>query len=377
MLNVVYFHDLLFYRFNEGYCSASFTDDYFERFLSAGFDEVRIISRVEEVGSINSGYNILTGKSILVFPDIGKSYKNILKPSVVLRISQLICSSNLVVLSTPSINGFFASILCLLLRHKFVCEVAGDYTAFNTKKFGKIITFVLKYYMPFLIRKAVGATYVTNDLLGNYPNSNALVGSNVNIYELFPRSDYSLKRHSEISIGFVGGLVERKGIRTILKAAAFLKYKYPNYKYRFHFIGGHADDDWESVSLKLGVSELCIFHGMKSRSEIDVLLDTFDLYVQPSFSEGVPRASIEAMSHGLPVIATTLPGFFEILPAEVLVTSGSADMLAEKIRDFAENEGLRQRHGERNLERAENFLFKEMNERRVSFYKGIRDRLNP
>lgn len=376
MHNLLYCHDLQFISHPEGFFSASFTDDYFDRFLSSGFSGVMIVSRVVDGQAAPFGYNKLINQSVSVSNVIGDSYRNLIKPSVFFEIIRLIRSSDLVVLSTPSVNGFFASILCLLLRRKFVCEVAGDYTAFNTKRFGSVITFFLKYYMPFIIRKAVGATYVTNDLLTKYPNSNALVGSNVNIHGLFPRSDYSLKKHGEISIGFVGGLVERKGIRTILKAAAFLKNKYPNYKYCFHFIGGHADEDWESVSLELGVFDLCIFHGMKTRSEIDVLLDTFDLYVQPSFSEGVPRASIEAMSHGLPVIATTLPGFFEILPAEVLLSPGSADMLAEKIRIFAGNEELRQRHGERSLERAEDFLFKKMNERRVSFYKGIRDKLN-
>lgn len=376
MFNVLYFHDLPFYRCGGKYFSASFTDEYFERFLSAEFNQIIIISRVVGVDSIDSGYNRLANQALSVSDVVAQSYKNILKPSVIIRIAKLVRSSDIAVLSTPSVNGFFASILCLLLRRRFVCEVAGDYTAFNTKRFGSVVTFFLKYYMPFIIRKAVGATYVTNDLLTKYPNSNALVGSNVNIHGLYPRSNYSLKNEGEISIGFVGGLVERKGIRTILEAAAFLKNKDPNYKYQFHFIGGHADVDWESVSLELGVSDLCTFHGMKTRSEIDVFLDTFDLYVQPSFSEGVPRASIEAMSHGLPVIATTLPGFFEILPAEVLVTPGGADMLGEKIRIFAGNEGLRQMHGGRNLERAEDFLFEEMNEKRVSFYKGIRDKLN-
>lgn len=375
MHNIVYFHDLPFYRY-EGRCfSASFTDEYYERFLSAGFNRVIIVSRVLDVESLSSGYNCLTKQKLLVSNVVGQSYINILKPSVIIRLARLVRSSDLVVLSTPSVNGLFSSILCLLLRRKFVCEVAGDYTAFNTKRFGNLITLFLKYYMPFIIRKAVGATYVTNDLLAKYPNPNALVGSNVNIHRLFPRLDYSLKKPGEVAVGFVGGLVERKGIRTILKAAALLKSEYINYNCRFHFIGGHADVDWESVSLELGVSDLCTFHGMKTRSEIDVLLDTFDLYVQPSFSEGVPRASIEAMSHGLPVIATTLPGFHEILPPDVLIEPGSASQLAEKIHLFANDKDLRAKQGKSNLSRSEDFLFTVMNENRVAFYTKIFNKL--
>ncbi len=375
MMKVLYVHDLPFILHKQHLYSASFTDEYFERFLFAGFDQVRIISRAANSETVSNGYNRLSVQSVEFSNVIGNSYKSLIKPTTLIRIVELMRSSDLVVLSTPSVNGFFASILCLLLRRKFVTEVAGDYTAFNTKRFGRIITFILKHYMPFIIRKAVGATYVTYNLLTKYSNSNALVGSNVNIYNLFPRIDYSLKKCGEISVGFIGGLVERKGIRTIVMAAALLKNRYPNYKYRFHFIGGHSDGDWESVSLELGVFDICTFHGMKTRSEIDVLLDTFDLYVQPSFSEGVPRASIEAMSHALPVIATTLPGFYEILPSDVLIEPGNASQLAEKIHLFTNDENLRAEEGGRNLSRSEDFLFTVMNEKRVGFYKRILNNL--
>ena len=375
MCKVIYFHDLPFYEFKGGFYSPSFTDEYFERFLSAGFGQVIIVSRVIGSQSIPLGYNCLSAQSVVVSNAVGNGYRSILRPSAFADIFKLVRSGKLIVISTPSVNGLFASMLCLVLGRKFVCEVAGDYDAFNTKRFGSIITFCLKRYMPFLVRKAVGSTYVTNDLLAKYPNANAIVGSNVNIHNVFPRSDYSIKDLGEVSIGFVGGLVERKGIRTIIKAAALLKDRCSEVKYRFHFIGGHSDQDWRALSLELGVSDICLFHGMKTRMEIDALLDSFDLYVQPSFSEGVPRATIEAMSHGLPVIATTLPGFFEILPAEVLVSSGCVDILAEKIRYFAENESMRRKHGERNLERAKSFLFKDMNEERVCFYKGVLDLL--
>src|SRR5690606_13595945 len=148
MKSILYVHDLPFYLFGKLSYSASFTDEYFDRFLSSGFARVEILSRVEDVGFINTGYNRLSSRALVVSTDIGNSYKNILKPSVILKIARLVSSSNLVVLSTPSVNGFFASLLCLLLRRKFVCEVAGDYTAFNTKRFGNVITLFLKYYMP-------------------------------------------------------------------------------------------------------------------------------------------------------------------------------------------------------------------------------------
>src|SRR5690606_33921634 len=195
---------------------------------------------------------------------IGDSYRSLLNPSVFISLWRLAKSSDLVVVSTPSVNGLYVSVLCLLLGKRYVCEVAGDYTAFETKKFGRFITPLLKFYMPWLVRNAVGATYVTNDLAKKYPNTNYLVGSNVNIHQVCPRSSYALKNPEVVSVGFVGGLVERKGVRTIIQAAALLRRECQDRRYIFNFIGGHADYDWESLCVEMNVSDVCVFHGMKN-----------------------------------------------------------------------------------------------------------------
>lgn len=374
MSKVLYVHDLPFIKDNESYFSASFTDDYFSRFTEAGYKKIDIISRVIELEVDSSSYNLLGSDYLTVHDFVGSNYKRLFYPKNIATLFRLVRASDLIVISTPSVIGLFVSLLCFVSQKNYVCEVAGDYTAFETKKFGGLITKVLHLYMPWLIRMAVGATYVTHDLAKRYHNNNSLIGSNVNIRNVYPKDNYSLSNPSTLSIGFVGGLVERKGIRTIVKAAVILKNKYPEFKYEFNFIGGHSDNDWSSLCTFFDVTELCSFQGIKQRSEVDESLRTFDIYIQPSFSEGVPRATIEAMSHGLPVIATTLPGFHEILPFEFLFQPGNENILADKIYAFAISEKLRRESGQINLLRAEDFLFSTLNQKRVNFYKKIFDK---
>ncbi|MGH6915440.1 MAG: glycosyltransferase, partial [Geminicoccales bacterium] len=52
--------------------------------------------------------------------------------------------------------------------------------------------------------------------------------------------------------------------------------------------------------------------------KIEAELDAADLLVIPSWSEGLPRAAIEAMARGLPVIGSAVPGLRELLPDDLL-----------------------------------------------------------
>lgn len=58
------------------------------------------------------------------------------------------------------------------------------------------------------------------------------------------------------------------------------------------------------------------------------MLDTCDIYVQPSLQEGLPRALIEAMSRGCPCIGARTAGIPELLPEECLTSRGSAGAIA-------------------------------------------------
>ncbi len=103
-------------------------------------------------------------------------------------------------------------------------------------------------------------------------------------------------------------------------------------------------------------------------------LDRADLFLLPSRQEGLPRAMIEAMARALPCIGSTVGGIPELLPPEDMVPPGDADALARKISEIVSDPQRMQRMSARNLERAGDFQEDVLRERRIEFYRYVRER---
>jgi len=138
-------------------------------------------------------------------------------------------------------------------------------------------------------------------------------------------------------LGTIGTLsVKYKGIQTAIEAVARLRLLGLNLTYRL--LGPGPIEPWKALAESLGVSDLVHFDGTRRAGE-DVCnwLDDIDIYLQPSFTEGLPRALIEAMSRGAACIGSTCGGIPELLPAERLHRPGDTASLAELIHQFAAN----------------------------------------
>jgi len=105
---------------------------------------------------------------------------------------------------------------------------------------------------------------------------------------------------------------------------------------------------------KLGIGHLVHFLG--HRDDIYQVMHAADVVVLPSLDEGLPMCLIEAMSIGLPVIATAVGGIGEIVvdnETGLLFKAGSADELANAMRLLASDAEMRENLGEAGRKRAE------------------------
>jgi glycosyltransferase involved in cell wall biosynthesis len=102
-------------------------------------------------------------------------------------------------------------------------------------------------------------------------------------------------------------------------------------------------------------------------------LDAADLFVLPSYQEGLPRAMVEAMARALPCLGSTVGGIPELLPEEDLVPPGRADALAAKIREVAADPPRLARMSARNLAKAAEYRADILHERRRAFYRCVRE----
>ncbi len=101
-------------------------------------------------------------------------------------------------------------------------------------------------------------------------------------------------------------------------------------------------------------------------------LDRADLFILPSFTEGLPRAMIEAMARALPCLGSTAGGIPELLPSEDMVPPGNAAALAAKIREVVTNPDRLARMSARNLDRAREYDENLLRKQRIAFYQYVR-----
>jgi glycosyltransferase involved in cell wall biosynthesis len=90
------------------------------------------------------------------------------------------------------------------------------------------------------------------------------------------------------------------------------------------------------------------------RSDIEDLLSAADFFVLPSDIEGVPMAILEAMAHGLPIIASKVGGIPEVIDDErdgLLIPPGDPPALAAAIQRLASDTMLRRSLGSAALAR--------------------------
>ncbi|GAA6181779.1 MULTISPECIES: glycosyltransferase family 4 protein [unclassified Shimia] len=124
----------------------------------------------------------------------------------------------------------------------------------------------------------------------------------------------------ETNLLFVGRLAPVKGLPILLRALEPLKAEYPDI--HLTVIGdGPGRTALESQTSAAGLSENVSFVGYKSQSDVAKTLAASDLFVLPSFAEGVPVVLMEAMAARRPVVATQIAGISE------LVTDGASGLL--------------------------------------------------
>jgi glycosyltransferase involved in cell wall biosynthesis len=159
-----------------------------------------------------------------------------------------------------------------------------------------------------------------------------------------------------------------KGIQTVFEALGMVRHRLP--RIQFRVLAGGDTGPWREEAARWGVDDLVIFDGTLSGGE-PVLrwLDGIDVYLQPSFKEGLPRALIEAMTRGCPVIASTCAGIPELVEADCLIRPGDARHLGELLVRASIDCVWREQQAERNWREAGEYAQEKLDERREDFWR--------
>jgi len=139
---------------------------------------------------------------------------------------------------------------------------------------------------------------------------------------------------------FVARLLAEKGIYQLIEATNLVQKKYPNTK--LVLLGDLDEDNPASLTKNdldgLIKQEVIIYSGLVSN--VSEWLNDSHIFVLPSYREGVPRSTQEAMAVGRPILTTDVPGCRETVvdgKNGFLVPAFDVEKLTQKMMWFVEH----------------------------------------
>lgn len=180
---------------------------------------------------------------------------------------------------------------------------------------------------------AVSQHTATTLISQGYPRERLRVVYNAVPWEADPGVRPEVATTSQEIIGCVARLAESKGQRELIRAFAELAPKHPTVQLwlvgKDQQTNGRFEAELRSLAEVLGISGQTKFWGHVEN--VQALMQRMTLVVLPSLTEALPVVLLEAMSLGIPVVATNVAGVPEIITDEetgLLVPPGDVDALA-------------------------------------------------
>jgi len=260
------------------------------------------------------------------------------------------CAPDLVhhVALQPAVIGSLAAIRLPIVRLNALAGLGYGFTSSRLK--ARIIRPVLKLLLRVLLNRPMAAVLVQNTddraavlALGvNADRVFLIPGSGVDTEALRPAAE----PEGSIVMGFIGRLLDDKGIRTLIAAHEILRRRGETICLR---VGGSADPANPASIPAAEIEAWQRLPGVEMLGHVDDIEKFWaaaHIAVLPSRREGLPKSLLEAAACGRPLVATDVPGCRVIARQDVnalLVPPDDPPALADAIQRLAHDRALRQR----------------------------------
>lgn len=141
----------------------------------------------------------------------------------------------------------------------------------------------------------------------------------------------------EVRLLCASRLSTRKGFVFVIEAVGMLAPKFPALRLTIAGGSGNAETDLKKKVKELGLGDKITFTGEYNHEQLLTIQRSSDIFVFPSFNEGMSNSMLEAMACGLPVIMTPTGGAQELIrdgENGFLVAFGDARDIASKIEQL-------------------------------------------
>lgn len=164
--------------------------------------------------------------------------------------------------------------------------------------------------------------------------------------------------HNKLHLMYMGEVSKRKGCFDLLQVLADYQDYFKN-KLEVRIGGNSVDGDINTFIKENHLDSFVKYEGWVSGQLKKECLEWEDVYILPSYNEGLPIAILEAMSYSHPVISTPVGGIPEILKNGSngkLVQPGDKEAIAEAILFYIENKTSIQIEGENGYKVVQRFF---------------------
>ena len=300
------------------------------------------LSKIEAMGAIPVPYELKRGGlnpliDIKVTYELSKKIKHIAPDLVFSYFSKPVIFGTLAakIAKVPNIIGMLEG-----LGYTFTDQPQG--LSKKTKLIKSLQVLLYKVALPQLDKLIFLNPDDPTDLLHKYKikmkRVEVLGGIGLNLEDYTYQPVLNFER--PISFIFVGRLLKEKGIYDFIAAAQIVKEKYPQTQFT---VLGSIDASNLGALQKVELDKLISLQIVNYPGQVDNVKEWLvhsDVFVLPSYREGVPLSTQEAMAIGRAVITTDVPGCRETVVNGVngfLVDKWNPQALAEKMTYFIEN----------------------------------------
>lgn len=367
---LLFCHDHWFSLYEGDYYSPGKLDYGKFKFYLELFDSIEVIARFKNVNSISNNDIIANGHNVHIngVENLSSLMSFFHKKSIEKIIEQKIDECEFIIVRVPSEIGNLAAKIAKKKNKSYFVEVvarAYDALFFQDSFLAKMYSPIMELKTKKVVRDASYSLYVTSDYLQKFYPSYGFLSEGISDVSIpYISSEKKYSDSSTYNIGMIGSPdVAIKGVADAISAIEIARNE--GLSINFHVLGNYS----KFIKNK-NLPEWVHLDGSLPSNQVFQWLDNLDLYIQPSYAEGLPRALIEAMSRGLPCIASNVGGIPELLPDEFLIQPGDINNLKNLIAKLLNNAQYYHHASELVLESANKYTGSILNQRRMKFYQS-------
>ena len=320
-----------------------------------------------DLAQLDIGFNPYNPKTNLIKVKKYKELEHLIE-------NDILWADRVILASAVGVYSEIAIKYCRKYHRQYMLMVGGFAyeTDWNHGIDGKIVAWKHERTCKKNMADAPYGLYVTQrSLQERYPCTGKTIGcSDVEIIDLSPSFlEERLKKMTSgkgiLSLGTAANIDDkRKGHRFVIKAISLLKLK--GHRFEYHLLGNGRGEELLSYARQCGVENQVIIDGSKPHNEVYGWLDSIDIYIQPSFTEGLCRAVVEAMSRACPVVCTNVGGNSELCSNEYLVKPGDSEGIAKALESLISPDE-RKKQAQISFEKAHDYYSETLDQKRQEF----------